>query len=316
MSAAAVNPFASGPVLLTGGTGFIGSHVRRRLRSRGTPVRVLAHHADTDADELVRGDLGDPDSLRGICEGVTTLVHTASVINGSEEACRSVNERGTAALVAEARRAGVRRIVYVSTAAVYGQGVHRGITEDAVVPAPVSPTSRSRLKAEGSVLAVGGTVLRPMFVYGDGDRWFVPTVARLALRLGARPAGGRARLSLVSVDALAEAVCAVARLPTTGLDGAVLHATPPAPTALGEILDTLTEHGLLPPLTDEIDHDAALALLGDATARTLSLLDVDHYYDGGRLRRAVDLPPEAGFRETFARYAGWYEGVMATPSHD
>ncbi|MGW0799825.1 NAD-dependent epimerase/dehydratase family protein [Streptomyces sp. NPDC002692] len=308
-----MNRFASGPVLLTGGSGFIGSHVRRLLRSRGTPVRVLAHHTETDADDLVRGDLNDPASLRGVCEGITTLVHAASVINGSEDECQAVNERGTAALVAEARRSGVRRVVYVSTAAVYGHGVHRGIDEDAVVPAPVSPTSRSRLKAESSVLAAGGTVLRPMFVYGEGDRWFIQTVARLARLLGARPSGGRARLSVLSVDALAEAVCAVAQSPTHDLDGAVLHVTPPAATTLGEILDALTENGLLPELTEEIDHDTALTRLGDATARTLSLLDSDHFYDSGRLRRAVHLPPDAPFKDTFPRYAGWYtQAITAT----
>ncbi|MGV9701040.1 NAD-dependent epimerase/dehydratase family protein [Streptomyces sp. NPDC003483] len=308
-----MNPYASGHVLLTGGSGFIGSHVRRLLRSRGTPVRVLTHHTSTDADELVRGDLNDPASLRGVCEGITTLVHAASVINGSEEECRAVNERGTAALVAEARRSGVRRVVYVSTAAVYGHGVHRGIDEDAVVPAPVSPTSRSRLEAESSVLAAGGTVLRPMFVYGEGDRWFIPTVARLAGLLGARPSGGRARLSLISVEALAEAVCAVAQSPTRDLEGAVLHVTPSAATTLGEILDALTENGLLPELTEEIDHGTALTRLGAATARTLSLLDSDHFYDGGRLRRAVHLPPDAPFKETFPRYAHWYrEAITAT----
>ncbi|MFF2384313.1 NAD-dependent epimerase/dehydratase family protein [Streptomyces sp. NPDC058108] len=308
-----MNPYASGPVLLTGGSGFIGSHVRRLLRSRGTPVRVLTHHTSTDADELVRGDLNDPASLRGVCEGITTLVHAASVINGTEDECRAVNERGTAALVAEARRSGVRRVVYVSTAAVYGHGVHRGIDEDAVVPAPVSPTSRSRLKAESSVLAAGGTVLRPMFVYGEGDRWFIQTVARLAGLLGARPSGGRARLSLISVEALAEAVCAVAQSPTRDLEGAVLHVMPSAATTLGEILDALTENGLLPELTEEIDHDTALTRLGAATARTLSLLDSDHFYDGGRLRRAVHLSPDAPFKETFLRYAHWYrEAITAT----
>ncbi|MEU9478093.1 NAD-dependent epimerase/dehydratase family protein [Streptomyces sp. NPDC048191] len=304
--------FSSGTVLLTGGFGFIGSHVREALGSRGTPVRVLAHRAGADATEVVRGDLADPASLRGICRGVGTLVHTASVIDGGEEECWAVNERGTAALVAEARRAGVRRIVYVSTAAVYGEGVHRGIAEDEVEPAPVSPTSRSRLLAERSVLAAGGTVLRPMFVYGAGDRWFVPAVAELVRRLSARPAGGAARLSLISVHALAEAVCAVALRRAAGLEGAVLHAAHPVPTTLAEILDVLAAESLAPAVTDGIGHDRAVAVLGAAAARRLSLLGQDHYYDSTRLWRSVDVSPGAGFRETCPRYAHWYRDALST----
>ncbi|MET9385219.1 NAD-dependent epimerase/dehydratase family protein [Streptomyces sp. NPDC002928] len=306
-----MNQFASGPVLLTGGSGFIGSHVRRLLQSRGTPVRVLAHHADADSDEVVWGNLADPASLRGICAGVTTVVHTASVINGSEEACRTVNERGTAALVAEARRAGVRRLVYVSTAAVYGDGVHQGIAENAVAPEPVSPTSRSRLMAESSVLAAGGTVLRPMFVYGAGDRWFVPAVAELARRLSARLAGGRARLSLISVHALAEAVCAVARLPTARLEGATLHAAHPAPTTLAEILDVLVEEALVPTLADEIGYEQAVAELGQGMSRRLGLLGFDHYYDSARLWQAVDVSAGPGFLETYPHCAQWYREVIS-----
>ncbi|MGD3112663.1 NAD-dependent epimerase/dehydratase family protein [Streptomyces sp. YGL11-2] len=296
---------------MTGGAGFIGSHVRRLLQEHGTPVRVFAHRADVDSDDTVRGDLADPASLDGICTGVTTLVHAASVINGSEEACRAINESGTAALVAEARRAGVRRIVYVSTAAVYGTGVHRGITEDEVEPAPVGPTSTSRLAAEHSVRAAGGTVLRPMFVYGAGDRWFLPTAAALAGQLAADPASGAARLSLISVHDLAEAVCAVAQSPTEELDGEVLHATHPEPTTLAEVLEVLAGESLVPARCDDA-YGRAVADPGSAPSRRLTLLNTDHYYDSSRLWRAVDASCGPGFRATYPRYAQWYRDTIGT----
>ncbi|MCF3124278.1 NAD(P)-dependent oxidoreductase [Streptomyces arenae] len=299
-----------GTVLLTGGAGFIGSHVRRLLRSRGTPVRVLAHRADVDAADTVRGDLADPASLRGICAGVTTLVHAASIINGSEEECRAVNEHGTAALVDEARRAGVRRIVYVSTAAVYGEGVHRGITEDAVDPAPVGPTSSSRLAAEKLVRAAGGTVLRPMFVYGAGDRWFIPQVASLAGYLTESLADGGSRLSLISVDDLAEAVCAVAQLPPGEVDGEVLHVTHPEPTPLAEILEVLAENSLTAALPGDA-HERTVAAMGASAPRRLRLLTSDHYYDSARLWRSVDVSCGPGFRTAFPRYAQWYKDAIA-----
>lgn len=304
-------PPVPGRVLLTGGSGFVGSHVRRLLEAQGSPPRALAHRAGIDADDVVWGDLADPASLRGACEGVTTLVHTASVINGSEDACRRINEDGTAALLAEARRAGVRRIVYLSTAAVYGNGVHRGIAENAIEPAPVSPTSSSRLSAERGVLAAGGTVLRPMFVYGPGDRWFLPGIARLARGLSGRPAGGRARLSLISVDALAAAVCAVARTPPAALGTPILHVTHPEPTPTGDILDILESESLIPPRTAATGYDQAVAELGSAAARHLALVSFDHFYDSSRLWQITGASPGGGFRETYPRYAEWYRREMA-----
>ncbi|MEU2436639.1 NAD-dependent epimerase/dehydratase family protein [Streptomyces rubradiris] len=295
-----------GRVLLTGGSGFIGSHVLRQLRAQGLSPRVLTHTAKVDAADQVAGDLADPDSLAGVCEGVTTLVHAASLIGGDEQACWAINARGTAALVAEARRAGVRRIVHLSTAAVYGDGSHQGPAEDEIEPAPVSPTSVSRLAGERAVRSAGGTVLRPMFVYGRGDRWFLPGVARLAARLSGRPEGGRARLSLISVDKLAETVCAMVRTDAVGQGGSVFHVTHPEPTSVREILDVLAAQGLVREAAGDISHAQAVAELGEGAARALDLVSLDHFYDSSRLWRTVQVAPGAGFRQTFARYAQWY----------
>ena len=291
-------------LLLTGASGFIGSHVRQALRERGVPVRVMAR-GPAGGQEAVRGDLADAASLRGVCEGITTLVHAASAISGDRAWCQAVNERGTAALMAEARRAGVARIIYLGTAAVYGDGVHRYLAEDAVAPAPVSPTSRSRLAAEHAVRAAGGTVLRPLFVYGAGDRWFVPALSRIAAQVGARIEGGRARLSVISVHALAEAVCALATRPGDELADTVLHAAHPEPVALAELLAVLAEHALAPALTRDISYPQATSAWNDDAGR-LSLISFDHFYDSSRLWDAVGPLHGAGFREAFPRYAAWY----------
>jgi len=291
-------------VLLTGGFGFIGSHVREGLGGGGVGVRVLARRFVEGCD-VVLGDLADVGSLRGVCEGVGVLVHAASVVSGDQVRCRVVNELGTAALMAEARRAGVGRIVYVGTAAVYGDGVHRSLVEDGVVPVPVSPASRSRLAAEGAVRAVGGTVLRPMFVYGAGDRWFVPMLSWMARRFGALPEGGRARLSVISVHALARAVCALATGPAEGLAGAVLHAAHPEPVAVAELVAVLAEHALAPALVGDVGYAQARAAWDVGSSR-LSLISFDHFYDSSRLWSAVGPLHGEGFREAFPRYAQWY----------
>nr|WP_237291730.1 NAD-dependent epimerase/dehydratase family protein [Streptomyces sp. Sge12] len=94
----------------------------------GVGVRVLVHRAGVSrvGVEVVRGDLVRPGSLRGVCEGVSSVLHLASRIGGSVGELEAVNVEGTRALLGEAARAGVERVVQLGTAGVYGDGVHRG----------------------------------------------------------------------------------------------------------------------------------------------------------------------------------------------
>ncbi|WST48739.1 NAD-dependent epimerase/dehydratase family protein [Streptomyces avidinii] len=119
----------------------------------------------------MNADLADEQSLRGVCEGADVLLSLASYIGPDADRCAAVNSAGAAALVAEARRAGVGRIVHLSTCAVYGPGPHRGQDVGELAPAPVSPASAGRLAGEGPVLDAGGLVLRAGLVLGRGDRW-------------------------------------------------------------------------------------------------------------------------------------------------
>ncbi|MCZ0983620.1 NAD-dependent epimerase/dehydratase family protein [Streptomyces diastatochromogenes] len=132
---------------MTGATGFIGSSVLRELAPPGdgrgrVVVRAVGRRApdgDIAADEWACADLADPRGLAGVCEGADVLLHLAALVDADESRCTAVNVHGTAALMDEALRAGVRQVVHLSTAAVYGAGPHREIAVDEVVPAPVSP---------------------------------------------------------------------------------------------------------------------------------------------------------------------------------
>lgn len=118
-------------VFLTGGTGFIGSEVARRLRERGDEVRALVRTPAKAAAlrelgcELVEGDLSDEAALVRACRGVQAVVHGAAVYEvGVPEARRDLlvdaNVRGTERVLGAALSAGVERAVYVSTVAVFG----------------------------------------------------------------------------------------------------------------------------------------------------------------------------------------------------
>jgi 2-alkyl-3-oxoalkanoate reductase len=316
-------------ILITGGTGFIGAPTTLALARMGVPLRLLVHrrHAGVPLGpgvEAVHGDLTAPTSLRGICTGVHTVLHLAAEVGDDEQRCEAVNVGGTRALVAEALRARVRRMIYLSTAAVYGDGghgvgghsangKHSGAGEDEVPPAPVSVASRTRLTAERAVLAIGGVALRPMFVYGPGDTWFIPALAGALRRFPVTIDGGRARQSLVAVDDLAQAIAAIAVDIWKPGEVGVLHATHPEPVTMAELTQALVTWLDVPPPTGDVTFEQARVFVRDdpRRLRQLELIARDHVYDGSRLWRRTRVRP-VGFARRFAEYAGAYRTTTTT----
>ncbi|MCY0942895.1 NAD-dependent epimerase/dehydratase family protein, partial [Streptomyces antarcticus] len=241
-----------GKVVITGATGFIGSAVLAELArirdesGSGFRLRTVGRRAPqgAGADEWVPADLSDPASLSGVCEDADVLLHLASFIGTDERQCDAVNVGGTAALMAQARKAGTRRIVHLSTAAVYGPGPHRDIPVGGVVPAPVSAASRTRLAAETGALAAGAVVLRPGLVTGTGDRWMVPALSQILDSTKALWGGGRALLSLVDVGDLARLIARLA-LGQALEGGTVWHAGHPEPVRVGDLVRSLAERGVV-----------------------------------------------------------------------
>ncbi|WP_284746736.1 NAD-dependent epimerase/dehydratase family protein [Amycolatopsis sp. RTGN1] len=146
-------------ILIAGATGFVGTAVLRELvgRGMGPRVRVLVRRPApqwmTDAGVTPwTGDVTDASSLAGLCTGIRTLVHLASQVGGDPAGCTAVNEGGTANLLAEARRAGTKSVLYLSTCAVYRDGAHRG----APVPGERAPAGRSGLGAGSGLTADQG----------------------------------------------------------------------------------------------------------------------------------------------------------------
>ena len=118
-------------VFLTGGTGFIGSEVARRLRARGDDVRALVRTPAKATAlrelgcDLVEGDLSDEAALVEACRGMTHVVHSAAVYAVGIPASQrdelvDANVRGTERVLGAALTAGVSKAVYVSTVAVFG----------------------------------------------------------------------------------------------------------------------------------------------------------------------------------------------------
>jgi len=145
-------------VLVTGGAGFIGSHISDALIARGDEVVVVddfssGHEANvSEGVRLVRGDLADVDVAREAVRGCAQVVHCAaqpSVIRSVEDpiASNRANLGASTSLLVAAREAGVDRIVYSSSSAVYGDRVEGAAHEEAR-ESPVSPYGMNKFAAE------------------------------------------------------------------------------------------------------------------------------------------------------------------------
>lgn len=300
-------------LLITGAGGFIGSRVVRAARTdQSLRIRLMSHCTPVGpgADQVVVADLTRPDTLRGVCDGVDAVIHCASLIGGAEDECRSVNALGTRALVAEAGRAEVRRMVYLSTAAVCGPGPFRRAGPSSVAVAPGSVTSRSRASAESYVLAAGGTVVRPDLVYGRGDRHAVPGLVRLHRAVAARVDGWGSLLSFVDADDLARVLLAAAVAPTD-VSG-VRHVNHPDPVPCSQIMEVLATAFGLPPHREDMDLATARArIAGDARAvHHLDFVAYDRWFAGAEVWEELGCRPGEPFAAGFSRHIPWYRKAL------
>ncbi len=179
--------------LVTGGAGFIGSHITGALLQQGASVRVLDNFSSGKRENLVaasegmadrlqvlEGDLRDAGKVAEAVRGVDTVFHEAAFVSVAEsmqkpQECFDVNVNGTSILFEAARQAGVRRVVIASSAAIYGDSDALPLSES-TLPKPLSPYAASKsadeLYASMYTKAFGLEVvaLRYFNVYGPRQR--------------------------------------------------------------------------------------------------------------------------------------------------
>ncbi|WP_394849210.1 NAD-dependent epimerase/dehydratase family protein [Pendulispora brunnea] len=181
--------------LITGATGFIGSHLAERLLREGRQVRVLCRAgsegkltaAVATGAQLVQGDLRDERSLVAAVAGAARIFHCAGHVSdwGTADEFAGANVRGTEALYRAARAAGVRRVVHFSSIAVFGTPSPKYFDDTTPLDGQAWD-GYSLTKAHGEAVARKAfesglplSILRPAVVYGPRGTWLEEPLAMI-----------------------------------------------------------------------------------------------------------------------------------------
>src|SRR4051794_34108676 len=172
-------------VLVTGGSGFIGSHVVDKLCEHGVSPRIFdllrsPHHKPGEIDTFV-GSLMDTEALRLAMAGCHAVIHLAAVadvkdVHNEPSYAENINTRGTLNVLEAARKAGVDRVIYGSTTWVYSDCAGSEVDEDVAIAAPSHLYTATKLAGEtycraySELYGIEYTILRFGIPYGPRAR--------------------------------------------------------------------------------------------------------------------------------------------------
>jgi NADH dehydrogenase len=223
-------------VLVTGGTGYVGQEIVRRLRETGHPVRILARNPDSEEArrlvsqyqvEVHAGDVMDADSVAGSLNGIHAVIHLVGIISEvGTNTFENIHVRGTENVVCAAQQAGVKRFVHMSALGTR--------------PNAVSRYHQTKWVAEEFVRRRGldFTIFRPSLIFGPRDQ-FVNLFAKMSRFSPVLPVMGKgtAHFQPVSVQVVAEAFVRALEEPRT--IGQTFDLSGPDTLTFPEILDDI-----------------------------------------------------------------------------
>jgi len=210
-------------VLITGATGFIGSHALETFLAAGWTVRALVRNPDRwrgltgTCVEIAKGAVEDPgDSLTELLDGCDVVVHCAGLTKAIRESDYfRINADAVRNLTIAARKAGVGRFILCSSQAAAGPSETGKAVHEANTPRPITAYGRSKLAGEEAVRESAGempwVILRPPTVIGPRDRQLLP-LFRAVARFGVYPEvrGDEYRYSFVGAPDLSRAMLVAA----------------------------------------------------------------------------------------------------------
>jgi nucleoside-diphosphate-sugar epimerase len=307
---------------ISGGAGFLGLHLARRLLADGNDVRTLDVVPLDDAGlersvQELRGDIRDRDRVRELVTGADVVVHAAAAlpIQASRDSIRSVNVAGTENVLQEARDAGVQRVVFISSTAVYGVPEKHPIEEDDPLVG-VGSYGESKIDAEAlcRVAAVETTIVRPKTFIGP-ERLGVFEILFDWIREGRRIyilGQGHNRYQLLAVEDLVVAIVRAGTVPEAARQTFNIGATEFA-TVRSDLQSLIDHAGSASRLRPVPVKPAEIAL------RMLELLRVsplaewhyktahkDSFVDVSRAQRVLGWEPRLSNREALIETYDWY----------
>src|SRR5437667_10023948 len=307
---------------ISGGAGFLGLHLARRLLADGHEVRTLDVVSLDDAElersvDERRGDIRDRESVRELVAGADVVVPAAAAlpIQASRESLRSVNVAGTENVLLAARDADVRRVVFISSTAVYGVPEKHPIEEDDPLVG-VGWYGESKIDAERlcRVAATETTIVRPKTFIGP-ERLGVFEILFDWIREGRRIyvlGNGHNRYQLLAVEDLVDAVVRAAAASEAARETFNVGATEFGTVRedLGALIAHAGSSSRLQPVPAkpaevalralELLHASPLAEWHYKTAHKDSFVDVS------RAQRVLGWQPRLSNREALIRTYDWY----------
>ena len=299
--------------LITGAAGFLGSALANRLAREGHQVRGLDNLSTGDPQSLApdvhftRGDVNDRPKLWTLLQEVDCIYHLAARVSVQESVLypsdyNAANVGGTVSLMEAMRDVGVRRVVVVSSGAIYGDQPEQPLRED-MVPNPRSPYAVSKLAAEyyvrtiGSLWGIETVSLRVFNAYGPGQHLppshppVVPYFLKQALRGGTLivHADGNQTRDYVYVDDVISGLVAAATAPN--VNGTVINIGSGRETSVRDMLKLIMD----------ITNSNAEVIYNPKTASGVSRMRADLTLAGQKLNYRSSISLEDGLRLTLAR---------------
>lgn len=312
--------------LVTGATGFIGSHLAAELIKRGYRITCLVRKTSNmrwiegiDA-KIVYGDCEDESSLRGLPGDFEYIFHVAGLTKAKKrEDFFCANVKGTENLLKAvvAKGTGLKRFLYLSSLAAAGPGRTGTAVTETTEPNPVSSYGRSKLEGEGVVLRykdrIPVTILRPPAVYGPRDRDF--HVFFQMVKRGFYPYWGKCYYSLLYVDDLVRGIIMAAEAKeaeggTYFLSDSTIYTNEDIVNEITQVLDTKAVRVRIPEPVMTI-----VGRLNEILSKKVSIISSDRLHDfkypywvcdPGKAKREYGFVSKITIKEGIKWTADWY----------
>lgn len=327
--------------LVTGGGGFLGAALARKLRERGDEVRVFGRGSYPDLEavgiDCAKGDIADPEAVKAACDDRDVVFHVAAKVGlwGPYEEFHEANVEGTKNVLRACQEHGIRKLVFTgSPSVVFHGGDVDGADESAPYPSKFdSFYSKTKALSERMVLAADhdrlSTVsLRPHFIWGPGDKSILPRViARQKAGRLFRIGDDNKLVDTIYIDdaVSAHVLAAVQLSPLSEISGKAYFLSGGDPRPIWEFMELMLAAAGLGPVKRRIPKGLAYAAASacEGTWRALGLrseppltkflvdtLTTSHWFDISAAKRELGWKPKVKIEDGMARLAHWIKATQ------